>query len=1309
MNMKGKTTWKKAISITLVFIFFTFTMVSHAFADLLPINDKVSNLNNLAPTTSFGFTKKKKIDLTVNLNGTQYSPNLVQAKLNSIVYPGLVAEDIQANIELKTGNTKLDNGVYMYNIGEIWRWDPITNEYVQITHTGGNVTGAPYIGANSKIYYTDKASGRIGSYDVNAGTNYIIPNTSNGGLPALDGNIYSVNAAHNLIQTISTSGYQNVIASGVYADQIIGEDRNGQLWYIVGANQPFGGRNTLYAYNENTGKITQMATGVDVTQAYFLNNEGTLVYHQYAFNGSNVVQYVGTHNGAFGYNYGEIKNYNTGIPGIIYLDCDSGSSTTSAACYPQTPNQGGYYMYNLNTQQAVLIPDMYKHYDTYYRSTYKSQPTITTFDYKEIFIDTVWRQYYDPKVGDVINEYTDFLDYTNDQNNFANTRKALSDLPFSISSPFGYIKYAPKQNYITEYSMLTSLSNQNWRNGVQHFFADIGDRHIDELDKGLNVAQILANTLSNNVSFYGLGTSENQTQYEKLISQNNGKGGEFFDNTNLDNAMAKLRDAIIKKVNDDADVGNYILLGDSIDYQTSFTDIENDPLNAVRWLYTHDPSIYENNQGKITNSGVYVSAPINPYDHVGKYDIDYNGQDSPTKDDLFANYRKWSSNASSKTTLYVHRAPIPLFSAIAKKNGSGTYDVSVNEFSYDLDHRFLPNKGIVQKVWKWRNATSTQWTMGLPPSTLPADQNYIVDLAVKDMEGATAELAKPITTTNANLPPVAMFDVNPNRISLNENYTILDHSYDPNGDPLAQYIWTATKNGVQIYTGSTAPNSTTMENNAAATGLQKLGDYVITLKVQDDPPNGQTKLWSDLYSQTVTIFNTPPEAVLTFPSGSQASPSYVSSLMPTITWNQMDIDPGTTFAAYQVLVKDPSGNVVVDSGIQAQAMTSTTASWVVNQNLAMGALYQVTVRVNDGTVWSNWSNIGWLVTNRPPTATMTVPGGTQGTPTIFNSLRPTMQWNQTDPDPGTVFKAFQIWITNEPNNMTILDSGPIAQNTTSTAASWTVNQDLPAGQKLRVMVRTFDGFVWSNYSSQTWMYINRAPTGNFTWTPSTVYEGDTVTISQTVSDPDNDPLNVKYSISGPNGYSKTFNQNLNVPYSASAPSFRVTDIGNYTITQTVSDGIAADVVTSKTMKVYPLKMQGYVNHTDEWEQNRKTYNLRYSSDPESPRGPSVFFAGERFMLVGQTTVTGTGTKATSVTVDAPGIGATTLTEDSNNPGTWYGYLGAENSSTNLETLADGPYGFTFTSSYNNGVSKTDAVTIQILDPWTEFFSLHRRY
>jgi alpha-tubulin suppressor-like RCC1 family protein len=107
------------------------------------------------------------------------------------------------------------------------------------------------------------------------------------------------------------------------------------------------------------------------------------------------------------------------------------------------------------------------------------------------------------------------------------------------------------------------------------------------------------------------------------------------------------------------------------------------------------------------------------------------------------------------------------------------------------------------------------------------------------------------------------------------------------------------------------------------------------------------------------IENAAPQAVLTWPIGTQAAPSVINVNRPAITWTQND-SALTTFTGYQVQVLDESGNVLLDSGVQAQASTGNSGSWTVSESLPVNQPLQVRTKVSDGMLWSDWSAVGWM-------------------------------------------------------------------------------------------------------------------------------------------------------------------------------------------------------------------------------------------------------------------------------------------------------------------------------------------------------------
>ncbi|TVY07324.1 CARDB domain-containing protein [Paenibacillus cremeus] len=322
--------------------------------------------------------------------------------------------------------------------------------------------------------------------------------------------------------------------------------------------------------------------------------------------------------------------------------------------------------------------------------------------------------------------------------------------------------------------------------------------------------------------------------------------------------------------------------------------------------------------------------------------------------------------------------------------------------------------------------------------------------------------------------PISIFTV---AVTGSNTVAWTDYSYDPDrcyshGSCQAGYT---TNNGIyaEKYYYITPSGSIVQGRLKSPT---ETGSYIVGKAVGDE-----YNAWSDYYEQTISISataapNNPPVVALTFPTGSYVNPTPVS-LIPTITWNMWDPDPDTTYTVFNLNIKDEWGNCIECVKNRSMNTKGTSWSWTMDLPLSMGQKYQVEVQIaDDGSLWSPWSTIGWMATNSPPAAYMSNPWGTQADPTIFTTVRPTMVWSQTDPDPGTVFLYDEIQITNEDNTVMIWDSGKVWENTTSNVGSLPVGIDLPVGQKMRVRVKVWDNYgAESNWSPQAWMLIVPSP------------------------------------------------------------------------------------------------------------------------------------------------------------------------------------------------------------------------------------------
>lgn len=226
---------------------------------------------------------------------------------------------------------------------------------------------------------------------------------------------------------------------------------------------------------------------------------------------------------------------------------------------------------------------------------------------------------------------------------------------------------------------------------------------------------------------------------------------------------------------------------------------------------------------------------------------------------------------------------------------------------------------------------------------------------------------------------------------------------------------------------------------------------------------------------------------------------------------------------------------------------------------------------------------------------------------------------------------------------------------------------------------------------------NQPPIAGFTWTPTTIYEGDDVQLINQATDPDGDTLIYEYQVTDPDGNVQAFN--------SSEPIISNVIPGQYTITQTVTDPSGEQDTITKTLNVGELTVTGQVQHTDDWNENRISYNQYKTGTNDDPRPYNVFWAGERFVFEANTTNTNTLTEATKIEVTMPGGYSTTLTATDSNKTNWIGQL----YDSDFDTLSDGAITFTFIATWNNGVVKTDQVTITIRGDYREYFIPSRNH
>lgn len=329
-------------------------------------------------------------------------------------------------------------------------------------------------------------------------------------------------------------------------------------------------------------------------------------------------------------------------------------------------------------------------------------------------------------------------------------------------------------------------------------------------------------------------------------------------------------------------------------------------------------------------------------------------------------------------------------------------------------------------------------------------------------------------------------------------------------------------------------------------------------------------------------------------------------------------------------------------------------------------------------LWSNPSPTS-IIVHRKPIASFSVEPGTLNITDI--SYDPDFQYKR--PDKG-ITEWYWKWKR-------------------TTDSTWTVGtpSGIAATGSYDIYLMVKDVYnVWSEPFQKTINVVdpNRPPVAGFTWTPTIIFEGDTVNLINQSFDPDSDPITYQWSVFNPAG-STTGYTTKNISLNNVMP-------GTYWITLRVWDNHNSSGVATKSFAVNVLNITGYVKHTPEWNTNRINYNRSSTGLDDSPRGYSVFWAGESFVLEAATTDTGSSaTKAQHVTVEMLGSGYSASLSGNAGKNYWTGSLWQDS----FENISDGTYTFRFKVTYSNGIVKTDDVSIVISGSWQDYFKFHRSW
>ncbi len=289
---------------------------------------------------------------------------------------------------------------------------------------------------------------------------------------------------------------------------------------------------------------------------------------------------------------------------------------------------------------------------------------------------------------------------------------------------------------------------------------------------------------------------------------------------------------------------------------------------------------------------------------------------------------------------------------------------------------------------------------------------------------------------------------------------------------------------------------------------------------------------------------------------------------------------------------------VTNGGIETIQSTSRT-DWV----KAFSSLGVMNIRqvVEDSAGATAQYELQVNIVNRKPVVNVTVPpSADQSAPTKLTMLKPAFNWSYTDQDRDAQVQ-YQARIYRYGGALQ-LDSNVI----NGTVVTWTPAADLPEKTNLYVMVRAFDGYEWSDWSSPKFFYIetNRPPIPEFDWNPKPVWEGDTIRLINRSADPDGDGMSYSWLIRHLESGSQTTSTALE-PYLSAATK------GTYRVTLDVCDSkdLCNTAPVTYDIRVLPLNITGEIYHMPPWLARHREQGHETAVDPKD------FYAGETLRLL----------------------------------------------------------------------------------------------
>jgi len=710
--------------------------------------------------------------------------------------------------------------------------------------------------------------------------------------------------------------------------------------------------------------------------------------------------------------------------------------------------------------------------------------------------------------------------------------------------------------------------------------------------------------------------------------------------------------------------------------ESTITDLSYDPdgdlIVTREWKVYRDKQLLLESATKPTVSQMKQAAQSKGLQALGKYRIELKVQDQPGL---------WSETHREMLEVINH-APIADFEPI-KFTYRDTVNTIINTtVAPDLDGDPVSYAWtLIYKDKRYPIGTARNASFKIKDRALGKNAigTWMLELKASDPLGAHSYMTHSFEVVNQ--PPITRIASGAKKGYINQPYAYTSISSDPDTEDNnnLQSFWKLTTPSGKVRTWTTKNISITYDEK----GEHTLDHWVV------DPLDEK----SEVDSIAVMIENLVPIPGFT--------------MTPNPTYRGVDVSIKSTATDLDGYIESHH-YYVTPSGSTSKTYLGSFADFIRSFSSVGNIAIEQVVIDNDGAEARLTKML--TILNRKPIATVTTPSGTNGAnATKFNTLTPRIEWTMYDAD-GDSQHRYQVQIKQ--GNGTALYTSNVV-NSSNKFFVIPASVGLSENTLYRATVRIYDGYDWSDYATDKYFYIvtNQPPVAGFVWNPISIWEGDNVTLSHRVSDPDMDLLQIRYKVTDPNGRvtyypsERNYYQASKDNYNSTGPILNRVSKGSYTIEQSVYDPLGEFDTITKSFTVRELSVVGKVKHTEQWENMRKSYNEK---NPNSYWNENQFLAGEKLVIEALTTLTSvddsTITFATQVEAQfIQGNAKVLMGNNSLMRNEWNGEMW-ESSFSNLK---NDHYQMIFTATYSNGVIKQHIVTFEIIGTAESIAGVHR--